>query len=244
MKSKVSIDFVLARPQFPGNTGSVARALKNCAFEKLVLVNPAFEKNDLEAIKYAVGAKNVLQKAKVYDDFQKAMKPYQLVIGTSRRKGNYRKNVISLDELPSLIETINVQGKIAILFGTETSGLSNEEFKLCQHLVYIPSNPEFESFNLSQAVLLVAHELFRRKPKKWVEKAEKYPTTKELEGMYGHLTDMLSQIGFMKNDNIHHIPRILRNIFNRAHLTDVEVRVIRGICRQVLWFKEQKQSKV
>lgn len=240
MKAKVSIDFVLVRPQFAGNTGSVARALKNCEFEKLVLVNPAFEKNDLEAIKYAVGAKDLLKKAKVYDDLPKALKGYKLVIGTSRRKGNYRKNVLQLNELPSLIEKLNVQGKIAILFGTETSGLSNEEFKVCQHLVYIPSNPEFESFNLAQAVLLVAYELFKTKPRKMIDSLQKYPTTKELEGMYEHLTEMFKKIGFVKNDNIHHIPRILRNVFNRAYLTAKEVRIIRGICRQVLWFKEQK----
>ncbi len=236
------VDFVLVRPQFAGNTGVAARALKNAGFKKMILVKPYFSKTDPE-LKFAVGAKDLVQKAKVYEDLSEALSSYSYVIGTSRRKGAYRKNVLSLFELPSLLEKKAEFGKVAILFGTEADGLSNEEIALCQHLVYIPAHSKFESFNLGQAVLLVAYELFRSKLKLPKQKKSIYPTVKELEGMYDHLTQMLFEIGFIRKSLPDHMPRILRNIFNRAALTAVEVRIIRGICRQVLWYKKKVKSE-
>lgn len=234
------INFVLVRPQFGGNAGAAARAIKNCSFKRLVLVSPAFGKEDLEVRKYALGAKAIVQKAPVYEDLAQALEPYAVVVGTTRRQGGYRKNFISLLELSSFLPQWLALGKIAFLFGTEASGLANVELDFCQHILTIPANPRFESFNLSQAVLLVAFELFRNR--KSHPKIKKAPAAsiRELEGMYGHLTQMLKEIGFLRKSTPYHMPRILRNIFGRAHLTDPEVRVLRGICRQVLWYKNQK----
>ena len=240
--SKPQVDFILVRPQFPGNTGAVARALKNCAFDKLTLVQPQFSIHDLEATKYAVGAKDLLENAIVSDNLLETLAPYQMVIATSRRRGNYRKNVLTLSELSQFIAEKNPLGQTALLFGTEAHGLSNDEFQHSQYLMEIPANPAFESFNLSQAVLLVAYELFRHTPqlpKNPESEEEQIPTVTELEGMYGHLTQMLTEINFVKPDSQDHIPRILRNILSRALLTKPEVRVIRGICRQILWYKEK-----
>ncbi len=234
------IDFVLVRPQYPGNAGSIARALKNCEFEKLLLVNPVFDLNDLDVKRYAVGAYPLIEKAPVLDDLSKALEPYHFVIGTTRRRGRYRRNTMELSELPAFISTqVPKKSKVALLFGNEMNGLSNDEFTLCQHLVTIPANPKFESYNLSQAVLLVAHELYRSSLKPNAALKTKLPNVKDLEGMYEHLTQMLLDIGFVRNNNPEHIPRILRNLFNRAQMTDIELNIIRGICRQVQWVKSQ-----
>ncbi|MBF0491857.1 MAG: RNA methyltransferase [Deltaproteobacteria bacterium] len=234
------LDFILVRPQYPGNAGAVARALKNCEFEKLILVNPVFDLNDLDVKRYSVGAYPLIEKAPVVKDLPKALEPYHFVIGTTRRRGRYRQNTLDLSELPGFIaEQVPKKSKVALLFGNEMNGLSNEEFALCQHLVTIPANPKFESYNLSQAVLLVAHELYRFNLKPKEEKKAKLPSVKELEGMYEHLTQMLLDIGFVRNNNPEHIPRILRNLFNRAQITDPEKNIIRGICRQVQWVKGQ-----
>ncbi len=231
------IDFVLVRPQYAGNAGAAARALKNTGFKKMVLVNPAFQKDDLDVVRFAVGARPLVEKAPVFENIEDALKPYKLILGTSRRKGAYRKNLLELKDLVPFLSKTPVKGKIAILFGHEASGLSNEEFKHCQHLIYIPANPRFESFNLGQAVLLIAYELFRATWKAPPPEKEIYPTHEQLEGLYQHLTEAFLEIGFVKNENPHHMPRIFRNIFNRARLTEPEVRVLRGVCRQILWYK-------
>lgn len=237
-----NIHFILVRPLYAGNAGSVARALKNCGFENLILVDPAFSKYALEAIRYAVGAKDLLENAKVYDSLAEAVADFDLLIGTSRRRGAYRKNFLSLGEFPHFLENLTAR-KVGILFGNEMNGLSNEELKICQHLVYIPVNPAFESLNLSQAVLLVAYKLFEMQTfSSEMSLESSSPSIDDLEGMYQHLTQMLSEIGFVKS-NPDHIPRILRNLFGRAHLTKPEVRVIRGICRQVLWYKGKKEKE-
>jgi len=235
------VDFLLVRPQYAGNAGAAARALKNTGFKNLVLVNPAFEKDDLDVVRFAVGARSLVEKAPTFENIEEALKPYELILGTSRRKGAYRKNLIELKELGPFLSKNPPKGKMAILFGHEASGLSNEEFKHCQHLIYIPANPRFESFNLGQAVLLIAYELFRVDWKPAILDDNPYPTHEQLEGLYQHLTQALLEIGFVKNDNPHHMPRILRNIFNRAKLTEPEVRVLRGICRQILWYKNQQK---
>ncbi|MBL7684483.1 MAG: TrmJ/YjtD family RNA methyltransferase [Deltaproteobacteria bacterium] len=233
------IDFVLVRPQYAGNAGAAARALKNTGFKKMIWVNPAFTKDDPD-LKFSVGARDLVQRTIIHDDFLKAIGSYRTVIGTSRREGAYRKNIIDLYELPNLVQERSAFGKIAILFGTEADGLSSDELEQCQYLVNIPANPDFSSLNLAQAVLLTAYELYRSQIQMKPRTQEKYPSSKDLEGMYSHLTEMLLEIGFMRKTTLYHMPRILRNIFNRAELTDAETRVIRGICRQVLWYKNSK----
>ncbi len=237
------ITFFLVRPQFAGNAGAAARALQNCGFKKMALVDPAFTKKHLDITKFAVNAKPLITKAPIYENLKKGLRSYQYVIGTSRRHGNYRKNILNLYELPKLLESLPDQGKVAILFGHEAHGLNNDEMTLCHYMMEIPANPSFGSFNLSQAILLTAYEIFRMNPALPPKEEEKYPTITQLEGMHEHLKKALQEIKFIKNDNPEHMPRVLRNILNRAQLTDLEVRVIRGIARQMIWLSKQKDLR-
>ena len=236
------ITFFLVRPQFAGNAGAAARALQNCGFKKMALVDPAFTKNHVDVVKFAVGAKGLIEKAPIYDDLIKGLKGYKYVIGTSRRRGSYRKNILNLFELPALLESLPQPEKTAILFGHEANGLANEEFELCQYLVEIPAHPSNQSFNLAQAVLLTAFEIFRMKPHLPPVIEEVYPTIPQFEAMHEHLREALKAIGFIKNNNPDHMPRVLKNIFHRAQLTDVELRVLRGIARQMIWISRQKDK--
>lgn len=234
------ITFFLVRTQFPGNAGSVARALKNTEFNQLALVNPGFDPLDLEVRKYALNAKDLIEQAPVYSNLKEALSPFDLVIGTSRREGAYRKNMISLDELPKFLLQKQAR-KIGLLFGNEANGLDNDELAQCHTLLTIPANPEWGSYNLSQAVLLVAFELYRhRLSLSKIESIKEVASQKELEGFFEHLSVMLEEIGFVKNNNVEHIPRILRNAYYRASLTSIEVATLRGICRQVLWYKNSR----
>jgi tRNA/rRNA methyltransferase len=233
------ISFVLVQPQFAGNAGAAARALKNTGFKKLTLVKPWFTLETEEAKQFAVQAGDILKKAVVVDCLLDAVKDCRLVIGTSRREGAYRKNFVELSDFPRMAREFLPRGEIAILFGNETSGLSNEELEYCHHILRIPADSRYGSYNLAQAVLLVAFELFRSNLKPRAKEKVVYPKAKELEGMYFHLTEMLTEVGFMRKTTPYHMPRILRNILGRAHLTEAEVRVVRGICRQVLWYKKK-----
>ncbi len=237
------ITFFLVRPQFAGNAGAAARALQNCGFKKMALVDPAFTKKHVDITKFAVGAKKLIDRAPLYDCLKQGLRSYKYVIGTSRRRGAYRKNILTLFDLPTLLEKLPKRGKIALLFGHEANGLDNEELALCQHILEIPASPLNASFNLGQAVLLTAYEIFRMTPALPPTQETLYPSIAQLEGMYEHLREALMEIGFIKNENPEHMPRILRNIFHRAHLTETEVRVIRGIARQMLWLKSQKESR-
>jgi len=233
------VSFFLVRTQFAGNAGAAARALQNCGFKKMAFVDPAFPKTHADLAKFAVGAKSLAEKAPVYKTLKEGLKGFKYVIGTSRRRGNYRKNILNLFELPALLESLPTAGKIAILFGHEANGLDNEELALCQYMVEIPADPGHESFNLGQAILLTAFELFRFRPSLPPPIQDVYPNVLDLEAMYDHLKEALMRIGFIKNDNPEHMPRILRNIFNRAHLTDPELRVLRGVSRQMIWAAKQ-----
>lgn len=234
------ITFFLVRTQYAGNAGAAARALQNCGFKKMALVDPAFTKKHVDLVKFAVGAKGLIDKAPVYEDLKKGLKGFKYVIGTSRRRGSYRKNILNLFELPNLLQSLPSPEKTAILFGHEAHGLANEEFALCQYLIEIPADPSYESFNLAQAILLTAFEIFRMKPNLPPVIEEVYPSIPKIEAMHDHLKEGLQAIEFIKNENPEHMPRVLRNIFHRARLTDVEVRVIRGIARQMLWISKQK----
>lgn len=237
---KSLITFFLVRPQFAGNAGAAARALQNSGFKKMALVDPAFSKKHLDIKKFAVGAKKIIDKAPVYDSLKKGLRSYKYVIGTSRRRGNYRKNILTLYELPKLLESFPTEGKVAILFGHEAHGLDNDELAFCQYMVEIPSSKENESFNISQAILLTAYEIFRMNPTLPPKGEELYPNNAQLEGMHDHFKKALLEIQFTKNNNPDHMPRVVRNIFHRARLTDLEVRVIRGISRQMIWLSKQK----
>ncbi len=231
---------ILVRPLFSGNLGSVARAMKNMGLKDLKLVRPKAVATDLEARKMAAHAKDVLQRAKVYESLPQALKGYDLVVGTSRRRGKERSNWTTPRTFAEAASRLPPRHKVAILFGPEDSGLENEEVQLCQKIITIPSHPSFASLNLAQAVMVVAYELFlaSEKSSRGIPgKAEKKPAKLEsVEAMYEDLGLLLREIGFLNKQNPKHLMRLLRHLFNRARPTDKEVRIFRGICRQVRWW--------
>ena len=147
------VRFVLVEPQRGGNVGSAARALKNLGFDRLVLVRPRFEARDGEARKMAVGGAGVLERAERHDDLDTALAGARTVVGTSRRTGKYRKPHYRLDLFSGELARLAAAGDLAMLFGREDSGLTDQELDRCTHLVHFPSDEEYPSFNLAQAVL-------------------------------------------------------------------------------------------
>ena len=153
------IRIVLVEPRGQFNIGSVVRVMKNMGLYELALVNPADFHNN-ETYKASVGARDLLNKALVFPTLEDAIKDTSLVIGTTRRAGKLRRLFCSIEELPEKLFPVLKEGKAAILFGREESGLTTRETDLCNILVNIPSSKSFPSLNLSHAVAVVCYKLF------------------------------------------------------------------------------------
>jgi len=228
------VRFVLVGPQSAGNVGSVARALKNLGFTRLTLVGPCCRVSDPEAIRLAVSARDVLEAATVHDDLDAALAGAQIVVGASRRTGRQRQPHWRLDRFVSEVSWPDA-AEAAFVFGREDSGLRDDELDLCTHLIHLPASDDYPSFNLAQAVLLVAYELRLARigpaPPALAEPADHA----EREAMFAHLRDAFLAIGFVHDDTVESIMRRVRRLFGRAILSDDEVRLLRGLARQTQW---------
>jgi TrmH family RNA methyltransferase len=231
-----SVRFVLVEPRYAGNAGAAARALKNLGFSRLVLVRPGFARDDAHATAMAVGACDVLTAAGLHEELTSALAGTTAVIGTTRRGGKHRKPHYRLDAFAPALARLASAGELAVVFGSEESGLNDRDLDLCTHLLEIPSDAACGSFNLSQAVLLVAWELRRADP--WPEPlrhGEDPASHEDREAMYAHLGRALDAIGFLHDDTADGVLRRLRRLLGRASMTDLEVRLLRGVAHQMLW---------
>ena len=148
-----NISFILHQPQLSENIGACARAIKNFNFKKLVIVNPKPIFPNDKILATSVGAKNLILNAKIYQTLESAVKKVDYVIATSARFRNKNIKHIKLNDL----NKINFNKKVAFLFGSEASGLSNNEISYANYTMQIPTNPDFKSLNLSHSVIIIAH---------------------------------------------------------------------------------------
>lgn len=241
----MEISIVLIRPQFSGNLGSVARAMKNMGLRDLRLVEPEVTPRDREAKKMAAHAKDVLEGARSFWELPEALQGLDRVVGTSRRLGKDRPDMVAVRDFAGSLKNIPEGSRLGILFGTEDTGLTHEEIKLCHQLVYIPSHGDFPSLNLAQAVMVVCYEIFLARVG-WsrVVTAGRSPNSvakfEDKEGMVQDLQDLLQESGFLDPQNPEAIMAKLRQVFNRADLTEPELKIFRGIYRQIRWWAGQK----
>ncbi|HSA58819.1 MAG TPA: RNA methyltransferase [bacterium] len=229
------VTFILVKPRYGGNIGAACRVLKNMGFSKLHLVRPSVLPTHPESLRLAVGAADLARKAKVFDSLNEAAKGLRFLIGTSRRTGKYRRDFANL---PGIGDKLLRGQKIGILFGAEERGLTNEELGHCNLVVQIPSNPDFPSLNLAQSVAVTAYQLrLLQDMGEPDDSLKKFPLApvQEVEGMFQHLEKTLTTIGFLHERNGFHMMRTIRQLFGRTQMNEREVRIIRGICRQIQW---------
>ncbi len=234
MKELNYIRVVLVEPTHPGNIGAVARAMGNMGVDQLVLVNPQ-EFPSPVANARASGADWILENARVCDTLDAAISDCSLVFGTTAR--------IRSIEWPSLDPWDAMQkaasqppgSRVAILFGRESSGLSNMETDRCHHLVRIPVYESFSSLNLGSAVMVLLYELrkglLQGNPESGIKPVilkQKPATSEEVQFFYQHLEQVLKDIDFTDGRSTK-LMRKLKRLFNRAHLAHEEVRMLRGI---------------
>lgn len=229
-----NIRVVLLNTSHPGNIGAAARAMKTMGLTRLCLLNPKHFPA-AEATARASGADDVLANATVCTDLADALAGSRLVIGASARCRSIPCPVIDPESCAERLFAESERGDVAILFGCERSGMSNEEIDRCQFLVQIPSNPEYGSLNLAAAVQIICYEILvahRAHEKSGVRAGSpdyQPAAADEMERFYEHLERVLIQIGFLNPDNPRMLMRRLRRLYNRARPDENEINILRGI---------------
>jgi len=232
---------VLVKPREEGNVGAAARAMANMGLDELILVEPAPEIGKV-ATMFAVGAKPVLDRARRVPDLAAALAPFRRVIATtSSRDRRWDVPVLTPRELPGHLAQDPPGTPTALVFGPEVGGLSNDDLALASAIVTIPCSPVQPTLNLSQAVLIVAYELFQAggnapEPAAMgaVGSPEPPAATVEIDGLFSHLDEVLQRIGFARDDSYAGVVRDLRRLAARAAPASRDVAVLRGICRRAL----------
>jgi len=236
-----NIRIVLINTSHPGNIGAVARAMKTMYLSHLVLVEPKHYPH-ADASARASGADDVLAAARVCDTLAEAIDDCGLVLGASARLRRLSWPILDPRECARVVLERAIKNKIAIVFGREHSGLSNEELSHCHYLVNIPSNSEYGSLNLAAAVQIIAYELVQSSTQKMGSNSESTLHKKsdellaeasEMQGFYQHLYETLLEIQFLAADNPGKMMNRLRRLFNRAQPNKIEINILRGILTAV-----------
>jgi len=234
------IRIVLVQPSHGGNIGGCARAMKNMGLTRLVLVAPEDFPGE-EASARAAGADDVLSQAQVCVTLDEAIADCHLVIGASARERRIAWPMLAPDEAARRVaEAANIQ-EVAVLFGRERTGLTNDELDRCQALVNIPANPEFSSLNLACAVQVITYEIRRAIETGAVEVpgntadllGEPLASSAEVQRFYQHLDQVMVESGFLDPNNPRLLTRRIRRLFNRVEMTSNEVNILRGILSAV-----------
>ena len=228
--NKNNISFILHKPQLSENIGACARAIKNFNFKKLVLINPKPIYPNDKILATAVGAKDIVNQSKKYDNLEKALSKIDIVIATSARFRNKNIKHINLDDL----KKINFDKKVGFLFGSEASGLTNNEVSYANYTLQIPTNPCYMSLNLSHSLIIIAQyvasliKLNRAQFKK--SKKVKSANKKEIQSMLGLCIKNLDEINFFRpREKRPKMLENLRNIFYKMELSDKETRILSGV---------------
>ena len=228
--SKKNISFILHKPQLSENIGACARGMKNFDFSNLILIDPKPIFPNDKILATSVGAKNIISTCKVFDNLETAIQDKDYVIATSARFRNKNIKHIQLEDL----KNIDFKRKIAFLFGSEASGLSNNEISYCNYTLQIPTNPKFKSLNLSHSLIIIAHyasSILKSKTLKFLKSSKvKTATKREILLMADLCIKNLDEINFFKPKEKKPIMlENLRNIFYRMELSSKETRILSGV---------------
>lgn len=226
---------VLVDTSHPGNIGAAARAMKNMGLSELHLVRPGLFPHE-EATARASGAADVLQAAKVHDTLERAIGDCGLVVGTSSRQRYLTWDLVEPRECAARIAVAVQTGPVAIVFGSERIGLTNEELSLCNLLVTIPTGPDYSSLNVAMAVQILTYELWMAMRSGAPPPAERdvpLATADEMARLYRHLEDVLAEIDFRDRTGEGYLMARIRRLFNRALVDQNELNILRGILTAV-----------
>ncbi len=237
---------VLVRPKFAGNLGAAARVMRNLGLSDLVLVAPEADPADRHARQLSTHGESVLDRARVVGTWEEAVGDCVLVAGTSARTGGpFRRQSVGLPDviMPLLVEALEA-GPTALVFGPESSGLSNAEVTRCHYLIHIPADPGYPVLNLAQAVAICAYELRRAWLRRTMPILEPIPVASiaDQERLFAKLQTSLEAIHFLYGANAGPLMHALRHLIGRARPTPMEVDVLFGLARQIGWFASHQRG--
>ncbi|BCL75381.1 tRNA (cytidine/uridine-2'-O-)-methyltransferase TrmJ [Jeongeupia sp. HS-3] len=236
---------VLSHTSHPGNIGSTARAMKTMGLTRLYLVNPKEFPSEV-AVALASNAHDLLDSAIIVDSMEKALEGTTLQVAMTARRRELAQPLQTPRQLvPELVNEARHGGEIALVFGTEMSGLTIDEVQLCNRRVTIPTNPDYSSLNLAQAVQVLCYELRATllDDVSHLEERRNYASHEYIELFYKHLEETLTTIGFLKPKAPKRLMPRLRRMYQRIDLEQEEVDILRGILRATLEYKHKSPPK-
>ena len=238
-----NVTLVLNKPKYAGNVGFAARCAKNMGVDKLLIAgNRELDPGAMKQMSTHVAA-GIIDNIRYVDRLKEAVAGFTCVVGTTARLGSARGPAVTPREMARRLVAMSHENEIALVFGPEDTGLSNEDLQLCHILVTIPT-AEFKSLNLSHAVMIICYELFvaRMEPSAKAH-LPRLATSGETEEMYEQLKQLLTRIGFLNPQNPDYWMLHIRRFLSRTTLLSREVKIIRGICRQLDWYRENGERK-
>ncbi|MEN8134069.1 MAG: RNA methyltransferase [Thermodesulfobacteriota bacterium] len=250
MKSALAnVAIVLVEPKYSENIGAAARSAMNMGISRLIVIRrepPDREKMLRMATHHAA---SLIENLALFQNLATALEPFSVVVGTTARQGRQRRPPntprVMVDKLIPLL----AENQVAILFGPEHRGLTNDDLKFCQLTSNIPT-ADFTSLNLAQAVAIHCYELYHGllfNKSDATPFTPKQATTREMEGMYSHLEELLREIEFLREEQDKgeddYWVNSIRKFFSRQSLQAKEVKMIRGFCKQFLWYENNKGNR-
>ena len=231
-----NISIVMVGTTHPGNIGAAARAMNNMCVNQLVLVSPQCPVGEV-AYARASGAHSILDQSLTVDTLEEAIQDCQLVIGSTARSRSLSWPELSPSEMASKTWSLDNESKVAIVFGREQSGLTNDELQLCNYMVRIPTNPDFSSLNVASAIQVLCYEIYKTVDSgKSVENSvssEPAATSFDFEGYFQHLERVLLTTGYLNAKNPGQLLQRLRRMYQRADLSKNEINILRGILSSI-----------
>lgn len=240
-----NIDIVMVGTTHPGNIGAAARAMHNMCISNLVLVNPQCPIGEI-AYARASGASAILDSLRKAGSLQEAVQSCILVVATSARDRSLPWPELSPGLAAIKIAELNGQSRVALVFGREHSGLTNEELQICHYTVNIPTNPDFSSLNVASAIQVMCYEIFKtvgnQSETRQTEFQECAVTSQQLEGFFRHLEQVMITTEFLDRENPGLLMQRLRRLYHRLEMSKNEVDILRGILSSVEKYKNQDPS--
>ncbi|OIQ26080.1 tRNA (cytosine(32)/uridine(32)-2'-O)-methyltransferase TrmJ [uncultured Vibrio sp.] len=230
---------VLVGTSHSGNIGSAARAMKVMGLSQLVLVDPQCDVDD-QTLALAAGASDLVENAVIVDTLSQAVEDCGLVVGSSARSRTLEWPMLEPRECGEKFAIEGQNHPVALVFGRERTGLTNEELQTCHYHVCIPANPEYSSLNLAMAVQTICYEVrvahlaveqsqYEKKP----SVQDEYPRHKELEMFYEHLEKVITDTQFISKEQPGQVMNKLKRLFSRARPEIQELNILRGILSSI-----------
>jgi len=239
-----NIRVIMINTSHPGNIGAAARVMKNMGLTRLYLVKPKHFPN-AEATAMASGADDLLAKAVVCESFEQAVEGCHLVLGSTARERKIQHEFIDARTAGELAIAESEKHEVALVFGRERTGLTNDETGLCHKLINIPTNPDYRSLNVASAIQIISYEVMMSLASRYSDSghseeqvATDYASSEAMERFYQHLEQTLVDIEFLRLKQSPQLMPKLRHIYNRVRLKSEELNILRGILSKTQNFKK------